>query len=161
VNRELKNPIVGYPISECESIESVLERSVPRGNYNFDIVDFCKGTTTFISKPLPNDTCKNCIISISAFFKNEYLTKYFFVGGRLRKTGTSRELDRILVFLDENFNVEKICNSLEYLQNKYGLSPHKTASFTYDELGNVYYCTNYLDYSNRTNSHVKIFKITY
>jgi hypothetical protein len=162
VNQGLQKPINGYPISDCKIVRWVLDRQLPKDKYSFDVIDFCNDTTTtFISKPLPNDTCNNCNVSMSCFFKNEYLSKYFFVGAQIRITATSRELDRIVVFLDENFDVENICHSIEYLQNYYGLSPHEMASFTYDELGNVYYCTNYLDYSNKSNSYVKIFKKNY
>ena len=162
VNQRMQKPINGYPISDCEIVRWILDRPLPKDKYSFDVIDFRNDTTTtFISKPLPNDTSTNYNVSMNFFFKNDYLGKYFFVGARKRITATSRELDRIVVFLDENFDVEKICHSVEYLQDHYGLSPHKMASFTYDELGNVYYCTNSLDYSNKTNSYVKIFKINY
>jgi len=161
VNKEYTKLIDGFPISDCETVQWRIYRESPRNNYNFNIYDFCSDTISFISKPLPNASCENCNVSISEFFKNDYIYKYFFVGSIQRKIDKKREFDRILVFLDENFEVEKVYHSLEYLQGMYGLSPDKMASFTYDEFGNVYYCTNYHDYSNKRNSYVKIYKIKY
>jgi hypothetical protein len=161
VNKKYRKLIDGYPISDCESVQWSIYRENPPNNYYFNIYDFCSDTISFISKPLPDATCESCKVSISEFFKNDYLYKYFFVGGITKKRGKKSQLDRILVFLDENFEVEKVYHSLEYLQGMYGPSPKFMASFTYDEFGNVYYCTNYHDYSNKRNSYVKIYKIKY
>lgn len=89
------------------------------------------------------------------------MTKYFFLGAIIKKEENKTNLERIVIFLNEDFEVEKICHNIEYLQNIYGNSPDQMASFTYDELGNVYYCTNYLDRSESKKSYVKIFKISY
>ncbi len=153
--------IFGYPISDCESFWWTYSEDAQYGDYSFAITDFCDDSTSFFPRKLPLDSCSGCLFSKNILFKNEYLTKYFFLGVILRQEGIKANLDQIVIFLDDNFEVEKICHNFEYLQDNYGDSPSKMASFTYDELGNVYYCTNYLDRSDTENSYVKIFKISY
>ena len=163
VNKDLPKPIAGYPISECKLVKAAYGPELQKDFYNLKIIDFCNKDTiiSILSKHLPFDTCSSCKIHVGEFFKNEHINKYFSVSSRSWKTDKSRELDRMVVFLDENFEIEKICHSLEYLQNNIGLSPPQIASFTYDEFGNVYYCTNSFDHSNKSNSFVKIYKIKY
>ncbi|MEJ2055971.1 MAG: hypothetical protein P8X42_18820, partial [Calditrichaceae bacterium] len=159
VNSQMRKPLNGFPISECETAELVYERKVPLNKYNIDIYNFCPDTTIMISKFLTSDSCKNCKIYPSLFFKNDYLDNYFFFGSWISDTSISKNPKSILVFLDHEFNVYRIGNSIEYFQGDYGPTPRPYASFTYDEMGNVYYCTNYFDSSNIKNSYVKIYKI--
>ena len=97
-------------------------------------------------------------------FKNNYLDNYFVYGAwevknKSKPLGQRITYQNTILLLDNSFNIKKVCDNLEYLQGKSGPSPWPVSSFTSDELGNIYYCTNMFDKSENGNSFVKIYKI--
>jgi len=164
INSNRKRPIVGRPIRENEIVKWIFPDKPNRQNLNLKIINQESKEQKIISKKILETNAENKTFSVTSVFKNNYLDNYFVYGAwevknKSKPLGQRTTYQNTILLLDNSFNIKKVCDNLEYLQGKSGPSPWPEASFTSDEFGNIYYCTNMFDKSENGNSFVKIYKI--
>lgn len=151
INKKQKPPIIGNPITNCKILKTGHQVQSVYDNSLFAIDNICskKGLNFYIDKNIYSKELKN--LQIFEVYKNVYLNTYYIFG---RISG-----NKYIVFLNSNFIVTQIVKNIIYHTGFSGATPFYECSFSSDEKGNVYYCTNNLDLEKGINSVVEIYKI--
>ncbi len=148
----------GIAISKCDYVEWMfLDESYKK--LKFKIRNDCENTSRIIAHRILTKEDERRSFILKHFFKNNYVNDYFVFYSISKIDDQERSIEYGVANLDQNFEIIQRVNNLNYYSEISELSPRHQASFTADEEGNIYYCTNKFDWENRDNSIVEIYKI--
>ncbi|MEJ2537481.1 MAG: hypothetical protein P8048_10610 [Calditrichia bacterium] len=155
-NANMNWSIAGRPISDCDAIKNISNLKRFPNLFDIKIAKYCRNTSE-IKRVQFNYKNKIRYLNGQAFFKNNYLGTYFVPAMVMQDGGKNS-----IIFLDENFNLQKVVENIPYHGGEYSaISPDIQSSFTCDEKGNVYYCTNKYNCEEVDSSKVEFYRINY
>jgi hypothetical protein len=155
INAKMDKPFIGKPITDC-SIFDMSTDGMDYKNLNIGLTDMCNKTHEIFSIPLLRDT--KCIFTPFDPFINRFLGDYF-VFGAFGAQYDETHPNFSVIRLNQDFSITGVIKNLTYYSGFSGLDPRYQGSFTYDEGGNIYYCTNKFDWKNKNASIVEVYKI--